>query len=69
MYPRWAYDQFRTAVTGQAQIRGWNYLDLWNTVPPEYFLDASVHRSAVGQQLLIEQINPTVQSIACNAKP
>lgn len=69
MYPRWAYDQFRAAVTEEARIRGWNYLDLWNAIPPEYFLDAGVHRSAASQQLLIQQINPTLQSIACDTKP
>jgi len=69
MYPRWAYDQFRAALTEQAQASGWNYLDLWNAIPPEYFLDAGVHRSAASQQLLIQQINPALQSIACDAKP
>jgi len=69
MYPRWAYDQFRAAITEQAQIRGWNYLDLWNAIPSEYFLDAGVHRSAASQRLLIQQINPTLRSISCDAKP
>ncbi len=69
MYPRWAYDQFRTALAEQAHARGWNYLDLWNAIPPEDFLDAGVHRSAASQQLLIQQINPTLQSMACNSKP
>jgi len=65
-YPRWVYDQYRQAIASQAQNAHWNYLDLWNTIPPEYFSDAGLHLSAVGERLLIEQINPTLQSIGCN---
>jgi hypothetical protein len=68
-YPRWAYDQYRQAITGQAQNAQWNYLDLWEAVPPEYFSDAGLHLSSAGERLLIDQINPTVQSIACGQNP
>ena len=65
-YPRWAYDQYREAITSQAQSAQWNYLDLWNAVPPEYFFDAGLHLSVEGERILIEQINPTLQSIGCH---
>jgi hypothetical protein len=65
-YPRWAYDQYREAITSQAQKAQWNYLDLWNAVPPEYFFDAGLHLSVEGERILIEQINPTLQSIGCH---
>jgi len=68
-YPRWAYDQYRAALAAQAQSSGWNYLDLWNTIPREYFLDAGVHLSRDGERLLVQQIIPELQSIVCNAKP
>ncbi len=68
-YPRWAYDQYREYVAAQAGNAGWKYLDLWNAVPPEYFSDAGFHLSAAGERLLIQQINPTLQSIACNPIP
>ena len=68
-YPRWAYDQYREAMTGQAQSARWNYLDLWNAVPPEYFSDAGLHLSAAGERLLIDQIDPTLQSMGCGQKP
>jgi hypothetical protein len=41
------------------------YLDLWNAVPPHYFSDAGLHLGPEGERLLIEQINPVLQSIAC----
>ncbi len=68
-YPRWAYDQYREYLAGRARSAGWNYLDVWDAVPPEYFSDAGVHLSAAGERLLIRQINPALQSIACNPKP
>jgi len=68
-YPRWVYDQYREAMAAQAQRAGWNYLDLWNAIPPEYFLDASLHLGAEGEGLLIEKINPAVLSTACNQNP
>jgi hypothetical protein len=68
-YPRWVYDQYREAMTSQAQNAQWNYLDLWNAVPPEYFSDAGLHLSAAGERLLIEQINPAVQWLGCGQQP
>lgn len=62
-YPRWAYDQYRKAIASQAQNAGWKYLDLWNAIPRRYFLDASLHLRAEGERLLIDQINPVLQSI------
>jgi hypothetical protein len=64
-YPRWAYDQYREAISAQAQMARWNFLDLWNVIPPDNFSDAGLHLSARGEQLLIQQINPALQSISC----
>lgn len=66
VYPRWVYDQYREALVAQAQNAGWNYLDLWNAVPPHYFSDAGLHLSAEGERLLIGQIHPVLQALACN---
>jgi len=68
-YPRWAYDQYREAIASQAQKTQWNYLDLWNTIPPEYFSDAGLHLSGRGERVLIDQLNPTLESIGCNQDP
>jgi hypothetical protein len=68
-YPRWVYDQYRAAMAARAQADGWTYLDLWNAIPPEYFLDASLHLGADGERLLVEKINPALLSIACNQNP
>lgn len=69
VYPRWAYDQYREAMAVQAQRAGWNYLDLWDAIPPQYFLDASLHLGAQGERLLIEELNPALLSLACIQTP
>ncbi|HSL43629.1 MAG TPA: SGNH/GDSL hydrolase family protein [Anaerolineales bacterium] len=68
-YPRWVYDQYREAIATQAGNAGWQYLDLWSAIPREYFSDAGLHLSLEGERLLVQQINPAVQSIACDTKP
>ncbi len=69
LYPRWAYDQYRNIIATQAQNAGWNYLDVWNGAPPQYFSDATLHLTASGEQILIQQINPDLQSVGCKPKP
>jgi hypothetical protein len=69
VYPRWAYDQYREAMSVQARRSGWDYLDLWDAIPPQYFLDASLHLGAEGERLLIEKISPALLSMACNQIP
>lgn len=64
-YPRWAYDQYRQALAEEAQHAGWNYLDLWNAVPVHLFSDTVLHVSSEGERVLIQQINPHVQKLAC----
>ena len=64
-YPRWAYDQYREAMREEAIRSQWKYLDLWNTIPPEYFSDTALHLSAEGERLLIEQVDPLVKSMLC----
>jgi hypothetical protein len=64
-YPRWAYDRYREVIASEAQRAGWNYLDLWNAVPPGYFSDAGLHLVAQGVPLLIERVDPVIQSMVC----
>lgn len=68
-YPRWAYDQYREALTTQAQKGGWHYLDLWDRLPQKDFSDAGLHRNIQGERSLIGQINPALESIACKTSP
>lgn len=69
VYPRWVYDQYRQYMAAESQNAQWNYLDLWSAVPPQYFSDAGLHLTAEGERSLVQQINPAIQSIACETKP
>jgi hypothetical protein len=33
-YPRWAYDDYRELLAGVSRENGWQYVDLWDSVPP-----------------------------------
>jgi len=65
-YPRWAYDQYRNVMASEAEKNNWHYLDLWDVVPVEYFSDTRFHVSAEGERLLVEHVNPVLQTIACH---
>jgi hypothetical protein len=51
-YPRWAYDAYRDLLATEAAENGWDYLDLWNSVPPEAFTDTPVHLTPDGVKML-----------------
>ena len=65
LYPRWAYDQYRDIIAAQAHSNSWAYLDMWNVIPPKYFIDASLHIQPKGEKLFAEQLNPALLSMVC----
>ncbi|HEY5730185.1 MAG TPA: SGNH/GDSL hydrolase family protein [Anaerolineales bacterium] len=65
LYPRWVYDQYRDILAGQTSLHSWQYLDLWDAVPPEYFTNSPLHVNAEGERLLMEQIAPSLLSMVC----
>lgn len=62
-YPRWAYDQYRELLAAQVSSRA--YLDLWDAVPPEHFVDTAMHVNAQGEELLARQITPVLLAMLC----
>lgn len=64
-YPRWAYDQYRDLLLKQTQKFPFNYLDMWNAIPSENFIDTPLHLNAEGERLLAERVNPTLLSMVC----
>ncbi len=57
-YPRWAYDQYRALLAQQARARGWDYLDLWDSLPADEFTDTPVHLTPAGSQMLADALGP-----------
>ena len=42
-YPRAAYDEYRARIAKLAESHRWNYMDLWDAVPPEQFIRTALH--------------------------
>ncbi len=59
-YPRWAYDQYREIMTQAAQTHHWDYLDLWNVIPPEEFTDTPVHLTPKGAQMFADILRSAI---------
>ncbi len=57
-YPRWAYGQYRTLLAARARANGWDYLDLWDSIPPDQFTDTPVHLTPAGEQMLADILGP-----------
>jgi hypothetical protein len=63
-YPRWAYDDYRRLLAEQSQKQGWDYLDVWDLVPPSEFTNSPVHLTPVGSQLLADKVAGRLLAIA-----
>jgi len=55
-YPRWAYDSYRIQLNDRAQAGGWNYLDVWDLLPPTEFTNSAIHLTPVGETILAQTI-------------
>jgi lysophospholipase L1-like esterase len=64
-YPRWVYDQYRQIISDLAAANQWNYVDLWNAIPPQDFSDNDLHLTAGGEHLLAEKLQPAIRQTAC----
>jgi hypothetical protein len=51
-YPRWAYDDYRDLLAVETAENGWDYLDLWDSIPADEFTDTPVHLTADGTAML-----------------
>jgi hypothetical protein len=65
MYPRWVYDQYREIMTMKSKQYGWNYIDLWNMIPPTQFSDTAFHRTTKGEQIFSRKIKEVILKSAC----
>lgn len=61
-YPRWAYDQYRQVMLELSQQNGWDYLDLWDLVPPGEFTNSAIHLTPAGEMMLAEKVMDAILS-------
>ncbi len=59
-YPRWAVQQFRPLLAQTAARERWDYLDLWDAVPPAEFSDSPVHLTPAGSTRLAQILGGAV---------
>lgn len=55
-YPRWLFDQYRVLMSAKSSQEGWNYLDLWNLIPPDQFTDTEFHITPEANHVLAKRI-------------
>ncbi len=55
-YPRWAYDQYRAALSSLMQANGWAYMDLWDLVDQKEFTNSAIHLTPVGEGQLAQAV-------------
>jgi hypothetical protein len=55
-YPHWAYDSYRSLLSGEMEQEGRVYLDLWDLVPEVEFTNSAIHLSPEGSYQLAEEI-------------
>lgn len=64
-YPRWAYDQYRTALNEMASQNDWVYVDLWDYLPASRFSNSIFHRMPEGEQRLAQKLAETILAQSC----
>jgi hypothetical protein len=60
-YPRWAYDGYRSMLAEHAQVKNWQYLDLWDLVPSQEFTNSAIHLTPAGEELLADRIAAAIK--------
>jgi hypothetical protein len=63
-YPRWAYDQYRALLNGQAAANSWHYLDLWDSIAPDEFTDTPVHLTPNGMAQLARTVGAEIVKLS-----
>jgi hypothetical protein len=62
-YPRWAYDQYRLALTERSMYADWEYVDLWNIIQQEEFTNSAVHLTSEGSHMYYQALKPTLMRL------
>jgi hypothetical protein len=65
VYPRWAYDAYRQALTDWMSSRGYPFYDYWNALPASEFSNDMAHRDPQGEADLANILAPILQEFSC----
>jgi hypothetical protein len=61
------YLQYRQEILSLSREQHWNFLDLWNLIPDNGFLD-TIHRNATGEHLFNKIVIQAILGVACDQK-
>jgi hypothetical protein len=65
LYPHWVYDEYRQFLRQWMEQRNYTWLDHWNAIPPEEFVDQYFHRRSSGEKRFAEALAPEIQKMIC----
>jgi len=60
-YPRWVYDDYRSALNDQCMDEGWSCVDIWDLLPGEVFTDSAIHYTPEGARMIAEDLLPWIE--------
>jgi hypothetical protein len=63
-YPRWAYDAYRQLMVEQSESNGWNYLDLWDSIPADEFTNTAIHITPLASAQLALIVGEAILDLA-----
>ena len=63
LYPRWAYDQWRTMMADEAASHGWTYLDLWDLLPAGEFTNSAIHLTPAAESVLAGEVEQAMEEL------
>jgi hypothetical protein len=66
-YPRWAYDDYRQILQETSAERGWNYLDMWNSIPSTEFTNTAIHMTPDGTKRFARLLAPAILDFVANS--
>ena len=69
LYPRWAYDSYRSGWAARCRAQGWTCIDLWDALPGEAFTDSAVHYNPAGAETLAELLTDPILAAAARLEP
>jgi hypothetical protein len=68
-FPRWAYDDYRRLLGEQTAANGWQFLDLWDSIPgADCYTDSAVHLTPACSAALGRMVGPAILQMAASGR-
>lgn len=64
-YPRWVFDDYRQFMREWMKQHDSKWLDYWDVLPPDDFVDQSFHRRSSGEKRFAELLAPDIKKLVC----